>query len=168
MTQWELLYLFVFDNAFNLALRCLRHRSSKRRWASRGVLPVHQPPACLRFPSSEVLDCWWQRMALGQGCVCSLPYVYTCTGHSQILSWACPSLTLTHAFIFLLLSVLLFLISCLTDILQPCSYLHIAFTIAFCQSILQKMCIRNVNVFFTFLFLFNTIFIAFFYSLRYL
>ncbi len=30
------------------------------------------------------------------------------------------------------------------------------FTIAFCQSILQKMCIRNVNVFFTFLFLFNT------------
>lgn len=51
-------------------------------------------PACGFLPQ-RFLDCWWQRMALGQGCVCSLPYVYD-------LYWSFPdpqlSLPVTHAY----------------------------------------------------------------------
>lgn len=94
MNAWWL-YLFVFDNASILLFVV---KDIARVSEGEPVVVFSQStslqPACGFLPQ-RFLDCWWQRMALGQGCVCSLPYVYD-------VYWSFPdpqlSLPVTHAY----------------------------------------------------------------------
>ncbi len=158
---------------FNLALCCQRHHSSKWRWASRCVFPVHQPPACLRFPSSEVFGllmaahgfrpglCVFTSICLRLVLVIPRSSVEPAR-HSRLHTHSSSCFSRYYCSWYPALLIFCNLVLIFT----------LFFTIAFCQSILQKMCFRNWNVFchifcfFTFLFLFNTDIYCLFYSLR--
>lgn len=135
------------------------------------VSPVHQPVCCF-LPQGARKDCWcqcmvWEHWWLWDRAACVNFHMFTtCTGHFPDPQLSLPvTHAYTHTFIFLLLSVLLFLISCLTDILQPCAYLHIVFHNCFLPKYTAENDIRYWNVFFCrHIFMFFLILLFFLYQ----
>lgn len=107
----------------------------------------------------------WEHWWLWDRAACVNFHMFTtCTGHFPDPQLSLPvTHAYTHTFIFLLLSVLLFLISCLTDILQPCAYCfsQLLFAKVYCRK-----CLLDIEMsFFCHIFMFSffiPIFIVFF------